>query len=124
MSAKTIRVTGEAELQVAPDQAVLMVEFHANEKTVSKSKTLIDDQVKAAKAWLTRVGVDVKDVQTDRLTTGPRSHGLSYKSSSGDASGLQRVVCVTVRDLSRYEEALMLLLESEGVGGQASRKFN
>ena len=65
------------------------------------------------RAALKAAGVDAKDVLVDRLTTGPRSAGLlSYKSGRDDGTGLHRAMSVTVRDLGRYEEVLMALLET------------
>jgi uncharacterized protein YggE len=112
MNPRTIRVVGEAELKVAPDQVVFVLDFRADEKTVAKSKVAIEEQLKAVRAMLLRIGLDVKDLQVDRLSRGPKPGLMSYKIAN-DVSSVHRAATVTVRDLNRYEELLMLLMETD-----------
>jgi hypothetical protein len=111
---RTIAVTGEAEVKVAPDMVQLMLAVETTEKTVSKAKAVNDERVGKTLATVRKWGVAEKDVQTDQISIQPVSDGSYSYSKTKDPDGyvVRRSVVATLRDVSKFESLLTAVLEA------------
>ncbi|KRA17042.1 SIMPL domain-containing protein [Lysobacter sp. Root604] len=70
--ARTVSVSGSAEIKVAPDEILLNVGVETRNVELAPAKRLNDERVAAALAFLARNGVPSKDVQTDFISIEPQ----------------------------------------------------
>jgi uncharacterized protein YggE len=107
---RTISVVGTAEIQVAPDEAILTLGIESQDKDLAIAKTQNDKRIKKMLAVARDSAVDAKYVQTSALTMGPEYSEdkiprlLGYKVS--------QTVVVTLKDLSRYETLMTNFLRA------------
>ena len=105
----TIRVTGNAEIRVVPDEVVLRFGVEtfdeALEQTTSANETTIAAVTAAARAQ----GVEAAQIQTDHLAVEPlvdnrRNNGQAVYEVYGYR--VRRTIVVTLRDLDRFDALL------------------
>lgn len=124
---RSISVTGDAEVKVAPDQVQLLFTVITTDKTVSKAKSLNDERVSKTLAVLQKQGIASKDVQTDRVQMEAVSDsGYSYtKQKDPDGYQVRKSVAVLLRDVTKFEAVLSAVLEAgvnqvDGISFQTS----
>lgn len=102
---RSIVVEGEAEANVTPDRASVMIGVETEGPDVMAIKTENDKRVKALYGALKGLGISEKDVQTSDLQIHPQ-----YDYSDGKRKLLKymmrNVVYVTVRDLSKVDKVI------------------
>ncbi|MEA2206848.1 MAG: uncharacterized protein QOE77_3624 [Blastocatellia bacterium] len=105
-----ITVTGEAEVNVIPDEVVFDVTVQTFNRELRPAKTTTDEKVKGLLALTRRYGVAPEDVQTDYVKLEPRYKGndearllLGYQ--------VRKDLVFTLRDVSKAEALLSDLLE-------------
>ncbi len=123
---RSISVSGEADVKVAPDQVLLVLSVVTVDKSVTKSKALNDERVAKTFVALRKVVAD-KDVQTDRVSIEPvYDNGYSYgKAKDPDGYQTSKSMTVLLRDVSKFEALLTAMLEAgtnrvEGITFQTS----
>jgi uncharacterized protein YggE len=125
---RSISVSGDAEVKVAPDQVQLMLAIETAEKTVSKAKALNDERLARTLAVLKKQGIAEKDLQTDQVSINPVNDSGSYgysKMKEPDGFQVRRSISVLLRDVSKFEGLLTAVLEAgtnhvEGISFQTS----
>lgn len=120
IGARTINVSGEAEIRVVPDQVLisLTAESRGLELTATQKKN--DDAVKALVAYLTEtLGLKREHIQTDYTTVSPTYRSCNYDDEmSGRCNPLDIVyysvrkgIQIRLNDLSHYEELVTHALQ-------------
>jgi hypothetical protein len=121
---RTVHVTGEARVAVAPDVADITAGVEASARKLAQARAAVDAQMRTMMKALEAGGVAAKDVQTTRYDV-----SLEYRYPEGKAPELvgYRVatdVSVTVRDVARLGELIDRLAEagSTAIRGLAFRR--
>jgi uncharacterized protein len=107
---RLVSVNGTAEINVAPDEAILSVGFDSHDRELAAAKAQNDSRVKKALAVAHEAGIDEKDIQTSALSLGPNYCEEKIPKLFGyDAS---QTITLTLRGLSRYEALMTNLLQA------------
>lgn len=107
---RLISVEGTAEINVAPDEAVLTLGIDSRDKVLAVAKSENDARVKKIMKLTQATGVEQKGIQTSALRMGrmysdervPRF--LGYEVS--------QTIAITLKDVSKYEGLMTRLLEA------------
>lgn len=110
--ARSITVTGDAEVKVAPNLVVLFLTVETVEKTIAKAKTVNDQRMGRTLEALKSAGIAPKDLQTDNLTIESVRDSGSYSKSEPDAYVVRKALVVTLREPARFEGVLTAVLEA------------
>lgn len=120
VGARTINVSGEAEIRVVPDQVLISLTAESRGVDLKASQKQNDDTVKALVAYVTdTLGVKKEHIQTDYTTVAPSYRSCNYEDElSGRCNPLQIVyysvrkgIQIRLTDLSRYEELVTQALQ-------------
>jgi len=117
---RLISVTGTAEVNVAPDEAILSLGVESRDKDLSVAKAQHDSRVKKLLAVARNAGVEEKNIQTSTLQMRPEYS--EEKVPKFLAYEVSQTIQVTLKDLSKYENLITKLLES-GVNRVDSVEF-
>lgn len=109
---RLISVTGTAEVNVAPDEAILSLGVESRDKDLGMAKSRHDKHVRQLMALARKAGVEGKDIQTSALRMGPNYSEEKVPRLLGYE--VSQTIDMTLRDLSKYE-ALMTNLLIAGV---------
>jgi uncharacterized protein YggE len=106
---QTINVSGDAELKVAPDQAVLSLGVEVHSKLFDEARHENDRRIRAIRAAVARLGVDEKDVQTDFIQV-----GIVYENDGVTPKffNTQKSVVIVLHDVSKMEAVLASALDA------------
>jgi len=107
---RLISVTGTAEVNVAPDEAVLSLGVESRDKDLSVAKAQHDSRVRKLLAEARNAGVEEKNIQTSALQMRPEYS--EEKVPKFLAYEVSQTIQVTLKDLSKYENLITKLLES------------
>jgi uncharacterized protein YggE len=110
-----ITVSGQAEVFVAPDEAVVRFSVDTLDKNLAAAKAANDERIRKVIATARSVGVAEPDVQTDRLDVSPR-----YSDDDGETRtprvflgyAMSKHVVIVVRDVAKIEGLVTGLLEA------------
>jgi uncharacterized protein YggE len=105
---RLISVTGTAEIQVAPDEAVLRLGIETSNKDLAYAKSQHDTRVKKVIALTRDAGVEAKYIQTSELTMGPEYTRDRNRQLLGYE--VSQTIAITLKDLSKYEALTTSLL--------------
>jgi uncharacterized protein YggE len=112
---RTLSVTGDAEVKVAPDEVVINLGVDTFDKDLSRAKKDNDDRIKKIMAACRAAGVEDSRMATDQLRLEPQ-YGSSGSYSSGrlvlEGYYVRRALQVTVRDISRFDAVMSGALEA------------
>jgi uncharacterized protein YggE len=117
---RLISVTGTAEVNVAPDEAILSLGVESRDKDLSVAKAQHDSRVKKLLAEVRKAGVEEKNIQTSTLQMRPEYS--EEKIPKFLAYEVSQTIQVTLKDLSKYENLITKLLEA-GVNRVDSVEF-
>ena len=131
----TITVSGSAEVQVAPDEAVFSIDVTKTNKDLQTAKRLNDESVAKLLELTRSFSILPQNVQTGRIWVDMKYESIRDArtrifSDDGDEIGrrifrgyeVSKSVTVKLTDLSRFEEFLAGVLQS-GITGVSSVKF-
>jgi len=110
---RSVTVTGEAEVKVAPDEVVLVLGVESIHKELAEVKKIHDHQrVKNVLAAVQANGVPAKNMQTDYVSLEP-----DYRQESNEirkiVAYIQRTtIVVTLTDLAKFERLLTGTLQA------------
>lgn len=101
---RQITVSGEAEIKVAPDRAVLVLGMVSESRELPKAQAENAQKIGQALAMLEAQGVDKRHIQTDYVRIEPR---FEKSFGVGPASYIvRRDIVVTVIDLKKLETVI------------------
>jgi uncharacterized protein len=110
---RTIDVSGTAQIDVAPDQAVIYITI----KTQGRDQQKVQDKntldMDALMSSLTRMGIETKNIETSRYSVQPWNE-YNPISRKYDSKGykVDHTIKVTVKDLATVGEVLALAVEN------------
>jgi len=107
---RLISVTGTAEVNVAPDEAILSLGVESRDKDLSVAKAQHDRRVRKVLAEARSAGVEEKNIHTSTLQMQPEYS--DEKVPRFLAYEVLQTIQVTLKDLSKYENLMTKLLES------------
>jgi uncharacterized protein YggE len=108
---RTITVTGEAEVRVAPEEVAFSFVISSDAKTLASAKAEHDARAKKVLAAAQDAGVAPKDIQTERLRMGPKYEEVKDREVFVGYVVSQSMTIV-LRDLDKYEDLLSKILEA------------
>lgn len=108
---RLITVTGEAEVQVAPDEVVFDVTVQTLNKDLKTAKNQTDDRLKKIIELTRKYKIEAKDLQTDYIKLEPRYRG-NDESRLFLGYSVRKDLVFTLRDVTKAEELLSELIES------------
>jgi len=105
----TINVSGDAEIKVVPDQAVLSLGVEVHAKLLDDARRDNDRRVRAVRAAAARFGIADKDVQTDFIQVGIvyENDGVTPKYFS-----TQKSIVIVLHDVEKMEVVLAAALDA------------
>jgi len=108
---RLITVTGEAEVQVAPNQAILTLGVETWDKDVGIAKTQNDESVKRIFALAKKHNVPSGSIRIDSMSIEPRYKDRDVRE---DFIGycVRKTLVLTVRDLSRFDDLVNSVLDT------------
>ena len=106
---RTISVSGNAEVRVAPNEAILSVGVETDSKEIAVARSENDRRVKAITDAARGQGIAPELVKTDFLDIQPR---YSDYSTRRDFLGYfaRRSLVITIRDVSKFESIMTAVL--------------
>lgn len=118
--ARTISVSGEAQVNVVPDQIIVSIGVQACGDTPSQARdaeaSLAQAVIKAGKG----IGIDAKNIQTDALEIDLvkpewRDWRVCYDSKEEKKYGARQMLTFTIKDVSKLTPLLTKTLEAGAI---------
>ena len=107
---RTISVTGDAEVKVAPDEVVLILGVETSDRNLATARRQNDDRIKRVLALTKDFGIDPKYVQTDQMSVDPRYKSSYYTDSDFIGYFVRKTVVITLKDVSKFEDLYAAML--------------
>ena len=108
--ARLITVSGQAEVNVAPDEVVFDLTVQTVDKNLRTAKNQTDDRLRKVIDLTRKYKVLAKDVQTDYIKLEPRYRG-NDESRLFIGYSVRKDLVFTLRDVTQAEELLSELIE-------------
>lgn len=108
---RTITVTGEAEVRVAPDEVIISLGIETWNEDLEAAKAENDERVARVLALIQEKGIEPKHIQTDHINVEPRYHD-NYEKRSFIGFFVRKNIVVTLRDLTQFEKLLTDVLQN------------
>ncbi len=109
---RTISVSGEAEIKVVPDEALIHFGVETQSKSLDAARTENDKRVSDVIAAAKSLGIDAKLIQTDYLSVYPsyewEDDGRKKKS---ELYVMNKSITIIVKDLKKLEELVTTTLK-------------
>jgi uncharacterized protein YggE len=105
-----ITVTGEAEVNVIPDEVVFDVTVQTLNRDLRQAKTQTDEKLKTLIALTRKYGIAAEDVQTDYIKLEPRYRG-NDEARTFLGYSVRKDLVFTLRDVIKAEALLSDILE-------------
>lgn len=106
---RTITVTGEADVNVVPDEVVLSSSIETWDRDLTRAKEENDRRIRRAFEVVQRAGIETKHFQTGHISIYRRNRDAATKESGFAVS---KALTVTLKDMSKFERLLSDLLEN------------
>ena len=110
-AARTISVTGNAQVMVVPDEVVLTLGVETSDLQMAAAKAKNDEIVKKVIDVTKTMGIDPKYVQTDYMNIQPR-YDSGYPKPNFIGYFVQKNIVITLKDVSKFEDLLSQVLEA------------
>ncbi len=110
-AARTISVTGNAQVMVVPDEVVLTLGVETSDLQMAAAKFKNDEIVKKVLVVTKNMGIDPKNVQTDYMNIQPR-YDSNYPKLNFIGYFVQKNIVITLKDVSKFEDLLSQVLEA------------
>ena len=108
---RLVTVTGEAVVNVVPDEVVLTLGVESSDKQLRRAKSLNDERVKQVLAAAEKLGIPAKDIQTDHISIEPRYRD-SYEQRDFIGYFVRQTIVITLKDVSQFENLLTDVLDA------------
>ena len=108
---RLITVSGQAEVNVAPDEVVFDLTVQTINKDLRTAKSQTDDRLRKVIELTRKYKVQARDLQTDYIKLEPRYRG-NDESRLFIGYSVRKDLVFTLRDVTQAEELLSELIES------------
>lgn len=108
---RLITVSGEAQVNVVPDEVTLTLGVETSDKQLRTARRLNDERVKEVIAAAGKRGVAAKDIQTDHIGIEPRYRD-SYEQRDFIGYFVRQTIVITLSDVSLFEDLLTDVLDA------------
>jgi len=108
---RLVTVTGEAVVNVVPDEVVLTLGVESSDKQLRRAKSLNDERVKQVLAAAEKLGIPAKDIQTDHISIEPRYRD-NYEQRDFVGYFVRQTIEITLKDISQFENLLTDALDA------------
>jgi uncharacterized protein len=110
--ARTISVSGSAEIRVTPSLVNLVIGVETRNRSLAAAKTENDRRVQAVVRSMQALGVEAKDIQTDYVNVTP-----DYTTRDDTVIVLRyymvrKTAAITLRDVTKFDRALSDALQA------------
>ena len=109
--ARTISVTGQAEVRVTPSTANIVFGVETLNKVLATAKDENDRRVQAVMQATRTLGVAPKDIQTDYIQVEPRYDDLTSGTVLRHYT-VRKTIAVTLNNVSKFEQCLSGALQA------------
>lgn len=110
-SRRTISVSGDAEVRVAPDEVILTLGIETSDMDLNTAKSENDRLASAVIGVAKQHGVEEKHLQTGHISIEPR-YETEYARRNFLGYFVRKTIVVTLRDLNQFESLLSDALEA------------
>src|SRR5258708_5572458 len=110
-AATTISVTGDAQVNVVPDEVIITLGIETSDKVLKTAKSENDQRVGQVIATIKDLGVPAEKIQTDYINIEPR-YGDSYRQQDFVGYFVRKNLVVTLTDLTKFEDLLTGVLDA------------
>jgi uncharacterized protein YggE len=107
---RLITVIGDAEVRVAPDEAIVTLGVETWDKDLGVAKRQNDERVKKILALAKKYKIDPKNVQTDQIKIEPR-YKEGYRREDFIGFFVSKNIVFTLKDIVKFEEVLSTALQ-------------
>lgn len=112
---RTVTVTGDADVNVVPDEVSVTFAIETRDKNLSEVKRQNDARVKNVMAALAAADVQAKDIKTDFLNLQPEydeGRGFSGRGTKNFIGYMQRTTMeIKIRKIASFESIMTSLLQ-------------
>lgn len=109
-SSRTVQVSGTGIVNVTPDRALIQLGVQSNGATPRAVKSLNADAIQSVINTLKFLGVNAKDISTDRYIVKPVYE--NYNSLHIKGYRIDNVVAVILRDVDKVSDVIVAALEA------------
>jgi uncharacterized protein YggE len=107
---RSISVTGEAEVNVIPDEVILTLGVETSDKVLNTAKKMNDERVKKILAVTKVYQIEAKYVQTDFLNIEPQYDYDQKPSFLGYY--IHKNIVITLKDITKFEDLFTGILDA------------
>lgn len=109
-SSRSIQVSGTAVINVIPDRVLIQLGVQSNGSSAAKAEAANSQTIQRIVAALKKLGVEQKDIVTDRYIIEPIYKDYSDLNIKGYR--INNVVAITLRDVNKVNKVLAAALEN------------
>lgn len=113
VAARTITVSGDAEVKVAPDKADVAIGIQEQNQKLKEAQRLTDEQLKALYRIAKEMGIAEKDLRTDYSSVQPIYEYTPEAKQIFKGYSVNHQVTVTLRDITKVAELTEKLLDAK-----------
>jgi uncharacterized protein YggE len=107
----TISVTGDATVNVVPDEIIITLGVETRDRALDTAKDQNDKRVKRVIALARSYGVEAKHIQTDFINISPEFDYNSYDLDRIVGYRVGKTIVITLRDIDAFDDLLTDVLE-------------
>ena len=108
-ASRTIAVSGNAEVRVAPDEVILSIGVETDSKDIGVARSDNDARVKAINQAAQAQGIQPEHIKTDYLDLQPRYRDYTTRETFLGYFA-RRSLVITIRDVSKFDAILSAVL--------------
>ena len=108
---RLITVTGDAQVNVVPDEVILTLGVETWNKDLGVAKSENDKCVMKVLALAKKYKIESKYIQTDHISIEPRYHD-TYEQKDFIGYFIRKTIVLTLKDIAKFENLLSGALES------------
>lgn len=109
---RTISITGDADVRVAPDEVIITLGIETFDKELSIAKSKNDKRVTDVLALADDFDIKPRHIQTDHISINPDY--VTYSSGIITGYYVRKTIVITLKDIDKFEDLITSALE-EGV---------
>jgi uncharacterized protein YggE len=116
---RTITVTGDADVLVSPDQAIIRFSVQMKRAGLDRARGDVNRRVKSVLETLKKLGVAPRHIRTDHMHIWPNTY---YETRRIESYTVRKTISVTLEDLDKLEEIMSAAFQA-GVNGLDGVEF-